>query len=253
MRMRVLVALASMAAVLGLWSALCASGSIPDLLLPTPIETLQTGQDLFSSGYKGYSLAAHIGFSLERVLAGFGLGMIAGTLLGLVAGSVPAVEAIAAPFIGFLRPLPQLAYFVLLIVWFGIGETAKVTLLFLTALPVCAVAARDGVRNVDEMRLRAARALGARPAQIFLHITLPSALGPILTGARLALGVTYATLIASEIIAGSTGIGWMILDAGRFLRSDEVFVGIAVIGTLGVVLDRLLVAAERRVIHWAGS
>jgi taurine transport system permease protein len=249
----VFVTLASMAAVLGVWFAICASGTVSDLLLPTPVEVFQTAQELLSNGYKGYSLAQHVGFSLERVLGGFGLGMIVGTLIGLIGGSVPAVDAIAAPFIGFLRPLPQLAYFVLLIVWFGIGETAKITLLFLTALPVAAVAARDGVRNVDQMRLRAARALGANPAQIFLHVTLPSALGPIFTGARLALGITYGTLIASEIIAGSTGIGWMILDAGRFLRSDEVFVGIAVIGALGIALDRLLVAAERRVIHWVGS
>jgi len=251
--MRVLVTLASIAAVLLLWEAICASGAVPDLLLPTPVETFQTAQELIAGGYKGYSLAEHVGFSLERVLAGFGLGMVAGTSIGLIAGSVPAVDAIAAPFIGFLRPLPQLAYFVLLIVWFGIGEMAKITLLFLTALPVAAVAARDGVRNVDQTRLRAAQALGANRAQIFLHVTLPSTLGPIFTGARLALGITYGTLIASEIIAGSTGIGWMILDAGRFLRSDEVFVGIAVIGELGLVLDRLLVAAERRVIHWAGS
>jgi taurine transport system permease protein len=251
--MRALVTFASMAIVLGLWFALSESGVVSDLLLPTPTETLDTARDLLANGYKGYSLAAHVGFSLARVLAGFGLGMVVGTMLGLLAGSVRAADAFLAPFIGFLRPLPQLAYFVLLIVWFGIGETAKVTLLFLTALPVAAVAASDGVRTVQTVRLRAARALGASGTQIFWHVTLPSALGPIFTGARLALGITYGTLIASEIIAGSTGIGWMILDAGRFLRSDVVFVGIAIIGAIGLALDRLLVAAERRVIHWAGS
>ncbi|HEY0525946.1 MAG TPA: ABC transporter permease subunit, partial [Stellaceae bacterium] len=158
----------------------------------------------------------------------------------------------AAPFIEFLRPLPQLAYLILLIVWLGIGEESKITMLFLAALPVAAVAARDGVRNVPAERVRAARSLGATRWQVFRLVVAPSALPEILTGARLALGVVYGTLIASEIIAGSNGIGWMILDAGRFLRSDYVLAGILIIGLAGLGLDRLLRLIERRVVHWAG-
>lgn len=97
-----------------------------------------------------------------------------------------------------------------------------------------------------------AQALGASRGQIFWHVVAPSALPEILTGARLALGIVYGTLIASEIIAGSNGIGWMILDAGRFLRSDYAFVGILVIGLTGILIDRLLLLLERRVVHWAG-
>ena len=104
-------------------------------------------------------------------------------------GYLPIVDALAAPFVEFLRPLPQLAYLVLLIIWLGIGETSKITLLFLTALPVSAVAARDGVRNVSQARVRVAQSLGASEWQIFRHVVFPSALAEIFTGARLAVGI----------------------------------------------------------------
>jgi len=98
-----------------------------------------------------------------------------------------------------------------------------------------------------------ARSLGAGRWQIFRHVVFPSALSEIFTGARLAIGIVYGTLIASEIIAGTSGIGWMIVDAGRFLRSDYVFVGILIIGFMGIALDRLLLAVETRMVHWAGK
>jgi taurine transport system permease protein len=126
-------------------------------------------------------------------------------------------------------------------------------LLFLAALPVSAVAARDGVRNVSPQRVQAAQSLGASRLQIFRHVVLPSALGEIFIGARLSIGIVYATLIAAEMIAGSSGIGWLILDAGRFLRSDYVVAGILLIAVMGMGLDRGLLLAQRRIVHWAGK
>jgi taurine transport system permease protein len=125
-------------------------------------------------------------------------------------------------------------------------------MLFLAALPVSSIAARDGVANVPPERVRVAQALGASKWQIFRHVIFPSALPEILVGARLAAGIVYGTLIASEIIAGSSGIGWMVMDAGRFLRSDYVFVGIGMIGLAGIAIDRALLLIERRAVHWAG-
>jgi len=253
----VIWAAASICALLAVWIGLTWNGShgpvVQDLFLPGPGELWSGFLDLASSGYKGRPLLVHIGFSLERVLAGFGTGAVVGTVLGLAMGYAPRLDALASPFVEFLRPLPQLAYLVLLIVWFGIGEESKIILLFLAALPVSAVAARAGVRDVSAGRVQVARALGASEWQVFRHVVFPSALSEIFTGARLAIGIVYGTLIAAEIIAGSTGLGWMILDAGRFLRSDYVFVGIVIIGLLGILLDRSLVGIERRVVHWAGK
>jgi taurine transport system permease protein len=247
-----MVGLLSGAVVLALWSAVTGFGFVSDLFLPSPADLWFGLQELWEEGYKGRSLAEHIGMSLMRVGAGFVTGGIAGTLLGLGMGFSRKLDAAAAPFIEFLRPLPQLAYLILLIVWLGIGETSKITMLFLAALPVSAIAARDGVRNVAPERIRAAEMLGASSWQIFWHVIAPSALPEILTGARLALGIVYGTLIAAEIIAGTSGIGWMILDAGRFLRSDYVFAGILIVGVAGIAIDRALVLIERRVVHWAG-
>jgi taurine transport system permease protein len=242
----------SVALLLAAWVGATNGGLVRDLFLPGPADLLAGFTELLEDGYKGRTLLEHLGMSLLRVGAGFLTGALAGTALGLAMGYAPRLDAAAAPFVEFLRPLPQLAYLVLLIVWLGIGEASKITMLFLAALPVAAVAARDGVRNVPPERQRAALALGASRWQVFWHVVAPSALPEILTGARLALGIVYGTLIAAEIIAGSSGIGWMILDAGRFLRSDYTFVGIVAIGLTGVAIDRLLLLVERRVVHWAG-
>ena len=235
------------------WLWLTLGGYVSDLFLPPPNQLYDALIELMDEGYKSRTLWEHIASSLFRVLAGFGSGAIVGTAIGLCMGYFRNINSIFAPFIEFLRPLPQLAYLVLLIIWLGIGESSKVTLLFLAALPVSAVAARDGVRNVSAIRIRVAESLGASRAQIFMRLIFPSALAEIFTGARLAVGIVYGTLIASEIIAGTNGIGWMIFDSGRFLRSDFVFVGIFIVGFMGIALDRILLVVEKRVVHWAGK
>jgi taurine transport system permease protein len=245
--------LLSVAILAAAWVAVTASGLVRDLFLPGPALLWSGLVDLVENGYKNRPLWVHFAYSIDRVLLGFGTGAVFGVVLGLAMGYYRKVDAILSPYVEFLRPLPQLAYLLLLIVWFGIGETPKIILLFLTAFPVAAVAARDGVRNTSQLRIKAARSLGANEFQIFRYVIFPSALSDIFTGARLAIGIVYATLIAAEIIAGSTGIGWMVFDAGRFLRSDYVFVGIGLIGLTGLALDRLLLTLEKRTVHWAGK
>ncbi len=246
------VTLLSFLALVTAWVAATETNLVDELFLPGPVLLWDGFLDLLQDGYRGRTIWEHAGLSLERVLAGFVTGAIAGTLIGLGMGYNRKIEAFFSPLVEFFRPLPQLAYLVLLVVWFGIEETAQIVLLFLTAFPVSAIAAMDGVKSVSVIRMQAARALGASEWQVFRYVVFPSALHEIFTGARLAIGVVYATLIAAEIIAGSTGLGWMILDAGRFLRSDYVFVGILVIGIMGLSLDRLLLAIEHRIVHWAG-
>ena len=133
---------------------------IRDRFLPGPDEVWSAFLDILQNGYKSRSLWDHAGLSLERVLTGFVTGAVAGTLLGLGMGYNRKIEALFSPFIEFLRPLPQLSYLVLLIVWFGIGELPQILLLFLTALPVSAVAAMDGVKSTSVQRMQVARTLG---------------------------------------------------------------------------------------------
>ena len=243
----------SIAVLSAVWVIATTGGFVSELFVPTPASLRDAFYDLVENGYKSRTIWEHAALSLQRVLAGFVTGALAGTLVGLGMGYNKKIEACLSPFVEFLRPLPQLAYLVLLIVWFGIGERAQIILLFLTAFPVSAIAAMDGVKGVSRQRIQVARSLGASEWQIFRYVVFPSSLHEIFTGARLAIGVVYATLIAAEIISGSTGLGWVILDAGRFLRSDYVFVGILAIGGLGLLLDYILVTIERRVVHWAGK
>jgi taurine transport system permease protein len=247
------ITLASLGVLVLFWCAVTEGGFVNELFLPGPALLWDGTLDLIENGYRSRTIWEHAGLSLMRVLVGFGTGAVVGTLLGLAMGASHRIEAFFSPLVEFFRPLPQLAYLVLLVVWFGIEDTAQIVLLFLTALPVSAIAARDGVRSVSLLRLQAARSLGASQWQVFRYVVFPSALHEIFTGARLAIGVVYATLIAAEIIAGSTGLGWMILDAGRFMRSDYVFAGIIAIGIAGLLLDRLLLMIEHRIVHWAGK
>ncbi|MGH7058484.1 MAG: ABC transporter permease [Acetobacteraceae bacterium] len=242
----------SLVVLFGVWTFVTTQGLVSSLFLPSPLGVWQGFWNLADSGYNGVSLGWDVLISLIRVLLGFGLGAVCGIVLGLAMGTWETTDAAAEPFVEFLRPLPQLAYLVLLIIWFGIGETSKIMLLFLTALPVTAIAARDGVRGASLQRFQAAQMLGASPRQIFWHVTFPSALPEIFIGMRLAIGLVYAALIAAEMLAGSDGIGWMVFNAGRFLRSDFVLVGVIIIGLMGVALDRFLVFGERRLVHWAG-
>jgi taurine transport system permease protein len=244
--------LLSLLTLLLLWVILTERDLVSDLFLPGPGLLWAGLVDLVENGYRGRTIWEHAGLSIERVIAGFLSGAILGTFLGLAMGYSHRVEGYFSPIIEFFRPMPQIAYLVLLIVWFGIEEISQIILLFLTALPISAVAARDGVKNVSLQRIQAARSLGASERQVFRYVVFPSALHEIITGARLAAGVVYTTLITAEIIAGNTGFGWMILDAGRFLRSDYVFVGIIMIGIMGILLDRILLATQHRVVHWAG-
>ena len=235
------------------WLWLTLSGAVSDLFLPPPRELWDALLDLLQNGYKSRPLWEHIADSLIRVFAGFGLGAAVGTLLGLLMGYLPIVDALAAPFVEFLRPLPQLAYLVLLIIWLGIGETSKITLLVLAMFaPIC-LSAQAGVRSLPLERVNAARSLGASRLQLFISIVLPSALPEILTGVRIAFGIGWGTLVAAELIASTRGIGFMIMSASQFLATDVVFVGIGIIAICAFAFTAAIRILEAVLVPWKGK
>ena len=207
------ISLVTLVALIALWFLAAHFEWASPLFLPSPAEVLTQFSAVWVDGYANGTLLEHTLASLGRIAAALGVGIFMGIPLGLLMGLNRWVKGIFSVPIDLYWGLPPLAYLPLLIIWLGIGETSKITLLFLAALPVSAVAARDGVRNVAVTRLHVAQSLGANRWQIFRHVVFPSALAEIFTGARLAVGIVYGTLIAAEIIAGSTGIGWMILVA----------------------------------------
>jgi taurine transport system permease protein len=242
----------SVAAALGLWQFLATSGTVAPELLASPAQVLNALEEILRDGYRGTTLTHNAAVTLGRCLLGFGLAVVAGIPLGLLMGLQPRAGAALGDIVQFLRPLPPLSYMILLILWFGTGDGSKVALLFLTALPIIASAAMAGVRLVPRARILVARSLGASAPQVVLHVVLPSALPSIFTGLRIALAAAFSTVVAAELLAATDGLGWMVLSASRFLRSDVILLGILILGLSGMALSWALLLAERRLVHWHG-
>jgi taurine transport system permease protein len=141
----------------------------------------------------------------------------------------------------------------LVIIWFGIGETGKIILLFLAALWIMAIAARSGVSGVNIAKVHAAYSLGASKAQIMRHVIIPNSLPEIFTGARVAMGVCWGTVVAAELVAAEKGAGMMIMVAAKFQNTDIVVMGIILIGVIGFGIDMLMRMAEKHLVPWKGK
>ena len=244
---------ASVSVVLGIWLGVSELELLSELFVPRIPAVFRALTESLVSGYRGTTLLAHLGASLYRVLTGFLLAVITAVPLGLAMGYSKRLGAFFDPLIEFYRPLPPLAYYTILVLWLGIGDESKIALLYLAAFPPLSLSATSAVRGIRRERILGARSLGATPSQVFFHVILPSCLPEIFTGLRVAIGFTYTTLVAAEIVAATSGIGWMVLDASRFLRSDIVFMGILVMGVTGIALDRLIRFLERRIVPWKGK
>ena len=243
----------TLGSILLAWYAVARFRLVSELFVPHPMSVWQAFADIATDGYRGGTLLHHLLDSLYRVLAGFLLAVVTAVPLGLAIGYSSKVRAVFDPLIEFYRPLPPLAYYTLLVVWLGIENESKIALLYLAAFPPLSVSAMAGVKGVAPERIQGARSLGASRWQVFRYVVFPSCLPDIFTGMRVSIGFTYTTLVAAEMVAATSGIGWMVLDASKFLRSDVIFMGNIVMGLTGIGLDRLIRIAERRVVPWRGK
>ena len=190
------------------------------------------------------TLWQHLGASLTRILVAL-LAAVMWRSGGDRDGTEPTVRGILDPLIELYRPVPPLAYLPLMVIWFGIGETSKILLIYGDFAPV-AMSALAGVKSAQQVRIRAAQSLGASRAQVLLFVILPGALPEILTGLRIGLGVGWSTLVAAELIAATRGLGFMVQSAGEFPATDVVLAGIAVIAAIAFGLELGLRALQRR-------
>ncbi|QBF33096.1 ABC transporter permease [Thalassococcus sp. S3] len=221
--------------------------------LPAPEAVLQRLGLIASEGFRGSTLAEHLGYSLFRVIAGFVLGALVGIPLGYAMGLSNWFRGWFDPIVEFMRPVPPLALIPLVIIWAGIGEQGKIILLFLAALWIMAIAARSGVSGVKISKVHAAYSLGASKWQIMRHVIIPNSLPEIFTGARVAMGVCWGTVVAAELVAAEQGAGMMIMVASRFQNTDIVIMGIILIGVIGFGIDMLMRWAERMLVPWKGK
>jgi len=234
--------LASVAFGIALWWVLAVAG----LKLPTPPEVVSRAVTLIGDGTLGKDVAA----SLTRVLAGFALGTAAAIPVGFLMGWYATGRAIVEPWIQFFRTVPPLAIIPLAIVLMGIGEAPKIFVIFLAAFLACVISTFQGVVDVDRTLINAARVLGTGDAGIFARVVVPASTPFILVGMRVGLGSSWATLVAAELIAAQEGLGYRMQSAQLFYDLPTIFVGLISIGILGLLMDRLLLLAERRLTGW---
>jgi ABC-type nitrate/sulfonate/bicarbonate transport system ATPase subunit/ABC-type nitrate/sulfonate/bicarbonate transport system permease component len=240
-------------AAIGLWFLLVATKAVSPIFLPSPGTVASTGWDIFAHGYRGTPIWQHIWTSLSNVLTAFAFIAVVGIPLGWVMGLSRRAQLVFDPVVEFLRPLPPLAYLTLLVIWLGVGQKTQVTLLMITGFPLMVAAARSAALSVSVELSKTARAFGAGRLQHFRHVVMPASLPEVLTGMRVTVGILFATVIAAEMVAARGGIGWMILDASRFLRSDVIFVGIFLMVLIGFTIDRVFRVIERFAVPWRGQ
>ncbi len=208
---------------------------------------------MVDSGYRNVALWDHVWTSVKRVMQGVFFGAVVGIPIGFAMGLSSFWRGLLDPVVEFMRPIPPLALIPLVILWLGIDERAKVSLLFLAALFIMIIAARAGVSSVRISKVHAAYSLGASKGQVLRHVILPNALPEIFTGLRTAMGVCWGTLVAAELVAADKGLGSMILIAKNFLQTEVVVLGIIIIGAIGFAIEMIMRRLEAWLIPWRGK
>ena len=228
-----------------LWYAVRASGLINPALVPSPHEVWFKFIEL-SRG----RLWMDIWMSAQRVMIGVFLGILLAVPVGFCLGWYKGVRSFIDPVINFFRALPPIALIPLVIVYFGIGETAKSAILFYASFFAGVIVMYEGIAQISPIYIRVARTLGASDLEIFSRVIVPLALPHILTAIRVALGVAWATLVASELIAAQQGLGALIQNASSFFQLDIIYVGIICIGFIALLMDLILRQFSRRLLSW---
>jgi NitT/TauT family transport system permease protein len=246
--LQTLAPLSVVAVALLIWQYLIPLGIVPGVkaeYLGTPSGIAVAAMELASAGYGGHGLFDHVRASLFRTVTGFAIAAAIGVPLGIVLGYHQRAGS-------FLLPIPALAFIPIVVIWFGIGEFAKVFVIFMTAFLYVLLGSVSGVRSVPADYLRLARNYHLSTFSTLLRVVLPSALPEIFVSLRTAMALSWAVVVASELIAAQVGLGYLIQSASQVYAINKVYVGVALIGLVGVTIDLLFLAVERRLLHWVG-
>ena len=244
------ISVAVVVLLLVVWTVFSLTGSADMRTVPAIQDVWTALVSISTEGYKGATLLEHLGASFFRLFTAFGLAIVTAIPLGLFSGHNPRARAALEPIVEFVRPLPPLAYYTILVLWMGIGDGSKIMLLYLACFAPIYVSCVSAVTKIPASYLNTASTLGASSSQIFWRVVLPYAAADIFTGVRTAIGHGYSTLVAAEMVAAASGIGWMVLDAGNWLRSDVIFAGIIVMGFTGILINVVLLGLESKVVPY---
>jgi NitT/TauT family transport system permease protein len=240
------VSIVSILCLLAIWELICQSGVVSSLFLPAPTAIISALLQMIADGEIGVSLAA----SLYRILAGFFIGSLVGLAVGLVTGTSALMDKIGTPIVNAIYPIPKIALLPLFILWLGIGELSKVTIIALGVFFPVAMNTYSGVKNVDTLLLKVAASFNASWWMTMKSVVLPNALPMIFAGLRLAAGTSLLLLVAAEMIAAQVGIGALILHYGDLMITDRLMAGVIVLSLLGLVFNLILQFLERKAIPW---
>ena len=247
LRPSLVVGALSLCAVVGLYWLMALRPGTNPALVPAPPQIVQTLLEELRSG----DLMANTMASIQRVLIGYVIGAALALTLGALAGWFRWWGYILNPIIDALRPVPALAYIPLVIVWIGIGEPSRIIIIALAVFKPCVVNARAGMLEVAQIYVDAARTLGASRWRVFATVAIPSAIPYFIAGMRTGVSTGFLALVAAELIAAPSGLGFMIQNAGQYFRTDVTIVGIIVIGVLGALLDQMAQRAGRALTAWS--
>jgi NitT/TauT family transport system permease protein len=237
--------LAPWALIVLVWYGIRASGLVSPALVPAPHRVLMKFIELLQD-----RLLKDIFMSTQRVLVGVTLGVLLAVPVGFMLGWYKRLRVFIDPVINFFRALPPIALIPLVIVYFGIGEAAKIAILFYASFFSGVIVMYEGIAQISPIYVRVARTLGASDLEIFTRIIVPLTFPHMLTAVRVALGVAWATLVASELIAAQQGLGAMIQNASSFFQLDIIYVGIICIGFIALLMDLTLRMLTRRLVAW---
>ncbi|HSV83620.1 MAG TPA: ABC transporter permease [Ramlibacter sp.] len=230
------------AVLVAVWQLVVQAGYVPSSTLPAPMRVVETGVELIGDG----QLLTHLWASLGRVVVGFAVSASLGIGLGLVLGFHRALAEYIEPLASFMNALSGIAWIPLAIVWFGLGQVTVTFILWNSIFFLVFFNTLVGVKNVSKIYQQGVLTLGAGPWQVMTQVLLPGALPNIANGIRMGMGFGWRALIAAEMVASTTGLGFMIFDASRYHRSDIILLGIVTMGVLWLATDRLLLVPFER-------
>ena len=240
------LSIGSFAVLLLAWSALTYTKFIDPLFLPTPTRVFQAGLDLFLE----FGFTTDILNSTYRVMLGFVLAAVLGVPLGLLMGTFKAAEALIEPVMGFIRYMPASAFIPLFILWLGIGDVEKVAIIFVGSFFQLVLMVAVVAKNVHQDMLETAYTLGAKRMQVIWKVLLPASLPGILDTLRIIVGWAWTYIVVAELVASSSGIGYMIISAQRMLRTSSIIFGILTIGMLGLITDYGFKWLHKKLFPW---
>jgi len=240
------LSVASFIIILLLWEMVSRGEWILPLFLPAPSEILSEGWTMLKTGM----IFKHLFASLSRILLGFSIACILGVVIGILIGFFSIPQAIGNPLIAATFPIPKIAILPLLILWLGIGEPPKVTVIALGVFFPMVINVYTGVKNVDPLLIKAALSLGSNRARIIRKVILPSILPMIFAGMKLGIGIALLLVVAAEMVAADAGIGFMILTAADLMQTKKLMVGLIILSLLGIFFNWLFQKLERVFIPW---